>query len=134
MILCDTGIIVAAIHQDDTYHRRAVGTLIDIRESLVTSWPCMTEAMYLLGRVGPHAQEVLRRQIEAGLFTLVEPSRGDILRMCALMRRYADAPMDFADASLVVAAETLGITRILTLDRHFYAYRIHDKAQFEVSP
>lgn len=42
--------------------------------------------------------------------------------------------MDFADASLVVAAEVLNITRILTLDRHFFAYRINGKTPFEVFP
>ena len=41
------------------------------------------------------------------------------------MRQYSDTPMDFADASLVAAAESLNISRILTLDRHFYAYRIN---------
>ena len=50
------------------------------------------------------------------------------------MRRYADAPMDFADASLVAAAEALGLTRILTLDHHFYAYQIHGRTLFDVSP
>ena len=60
--------------------------------------------------------------------------QADALRVCALMRKHADAPMDFADASLVAAAEVLGITRILTLDSHFYAYRINDKTPFEVIP
>jgi hypothetical protein len=48
------------------------------------------------------------------------------------MEQYADTPMDFADASLVVAAEKLGITQILTFDRHFYAYRINGKTPFDV--
>ena len=39
------------------------------------------------------------------------------------MRQYHDAPMDLADASLVVAAERLNLRRIFTLDSHFRAYR-----------
>ncbi|MFM8330254.1 MAG: hypothetical protein ACKN9T_01045 [Candidatus Methylumidiphilus sp.] len=40
------------------------------------------------------------------------------------MRRYADLPMDFADASLVILAEELGHGRILSTDqRDFQAYR-----------
>ncbi len=58
----------------------------------------------------------------------------DATRACQLMRTYADAPMDFADASLVVAAEAVNITRVLTLDGHFYAYRINQKTPFEVLP
>jgi predicted nucleic acid-binding protein len=41
------------------------------------------------------------------------------------MDRYADHPMDLADASLVAAAEGLGTVRVLTLDRaDFSAYRV----------
>ncbi|HZO91951.1 MAG TPA: hypothetical protein VFB38_26780 [Chthonomonadaceae bacterium] len=68
------------------------------------------------------------------MLNLYEPARQDALRACALMRKYADTPMDFADASLVVAAEVLNLTRILTLDGHFFAYRIHDRTPFEVLP
>ena len=50
------------------------------------------------------------------------------------MRQYADIPMDFADASLVVAAETLGIARIITFDRHFKAYRIDGHKPFNIIP
>lgn len=47
---------------------------------------------------------------------------------------YRDVPMDFADASLVSTAEILNLTQIFTLDRHFYAYRIHGKTPFSVLP
>jgi uncharacterized protein len=41
-----------------------------------------------------------------------------------LMTRYEDTPMDFADATLVLLAEELGVTDILTLDRRgFSTYR-----------
>ena len=96
----------------------------------ITTWPCITEAMHLLGF--PAAQEKLRLQLEMGILRLYEPDYADARRVCELMRKYADAPMDFADASLVVAAEHLNIARILTFDAHFYAYRIRDKTSFEV--
>ncbi len=50
------------------------------------------------------------------------------------MRIYADSPMDFADVSLAVTAEVHDIHRVLTLDSHFYSYRIHGKNSFEVLP
>ena len=41
------------------------------------------------------------------------------------MQRYADIPMDFADASIVAAAEQLGTDKVFTLDhKHFGIYRI----------
>jgi len=53
-------------------------------------------------------------------------------RMRQLMEQYHDTPMDLADASLVVAAETRRLTRIFTLDNDFYVYRINDTRAFEV--
>ena len=88
--------------------------------------------MYLLGH--PTAQEKLRQQIERGVLTVHIATQEHAARACDLMRHYGNVPMDFADASLVVAAEVLNITRILTFDSHFYAYRLHGKTPFEVLP
>lgn len=55
-------------------------------------------------------------------------------RMRILMEQYRDVPMDLADASLAVAAETLNMQRIFTLDSDFYVYRINGKQAFTVVP
>ncbi len=48
------------------------------------------------------------------------------------MEKYADLPMDFADASLVVLAEHLGHGRILSVDRRdFNTYRWKNTHPFE---
>jgi hypothetical protein len=48
-----------------------------------------------------------------------------VKRAFELMERYADHPMDFADASLIVAAEALRTNRVFTIDRGgFETYRI----------
>lgn len=132
MILCDTSIIVALIRISDDDHEAVTRFMNTVHELLLTTWPCITEAMYLVGQqVG---QETIQKQIETGFLSLYRPTQVDALRVCVLMRHYADLPMDFADASLVVAAEVMNITRILTLDGHFYAYRIHDRTPFLVLP
>ena len=49
----------------------------------------------------------------------------------ALMKRYANLPMDLADASLVLLAGHLGHGRILTTDeRDFGAYRWKSRKPF----
>ena len=58
----------------------------------------------------------------------------EFMRMSALMEKYKDIPMDFADASLVAAAERLGTNRIFTLDSDFYIYRINGRKHFEIIP
>jgi predicted nucleic acid-binding protein len=50
------------------------------------------------------------------------------------MARYADTPMDLADASLIVAADALNATRIFSLDSDFYIYRLANGAVLEVLP
>jgi len=80
--------------------------------------------MYLLHRSsGYRAQENLWALLDRGVFGLHLPGNGEADRMRLLMRQYHDAPMDFADASLIAAAETLRADRIFTLDRHFRTYR-----------
>jgi predicted nucleic acid-binding protein len=125
MTLCDTGPLVALLNVRDADHDRCSATLGTLRrDELVTTWLCLTEAMYLLGRWGGiRAQNALWTYVGDGLVSLYAPAHDEWQRMQALMNDYADAPMDVADASLVVAGETLKLHRIFTLDRHFRAYR-----------
>jgi predicted nucleic acid-binding protein len=51
------------------------------------------------------------------------------------MEKYKDVRMDFADATLVVLAEEMGITEIFTLDaKGFSTYRIHRTKTFRLWP
>ena len=56
-------------------------------------------------------------------------------RLAEMLRKYADRPMDLADASMVWAAEQTGILRILTADRSdFEIYRTKSGKRLEVLP
>lgn len=51
------------------------------------------------------------------------------------MRRYADLPLDYADATIVVAAEDLATPHVLTLERKdFAALRWHGRRSFQPKP
>ena len=136
MTLCDTGPLVALIDHDDQHHDRCVESLGRLPPTpLVTTWPCLTEAMHLLRRAGGlPAQEELWGFLADGLVRLHVPEDSEWQRMRMLMREYADSPMDLGDASLVVAAERLGERRIFSLDSHFRFYLTHGTASFEVLP
>lgn len=69
-----------------------------------------------------------------GVITLHDPGENEWERVRTLMHTYSDAPMDLADASLVAAAERLGVKQVFTVDRHFYAYRIQGREPFVVIP
>lgn len=79
-------------------------------------------------------QLVLWEYVDRGILEIHELTGQDIQRTQALMRQYSSTPMDLGDATLVVAAETLGIHRVFTLDPDFYVYQIHGKTPFEVIP
>jgi predicted nucleic acid-binding protein len=55
---------------------------------------------------------------------LSDINQNDIPRIMELTEKYADLPMDFADATLVVTAEKTGIREIISLDRDFDIYRL----------
>ncbi len=101
----------------------------------MTTHPCFNETLYLVGRsLGYPAQFMLWQMRAAGKLMVHLGSDVEMGRCEALMAQYRDAPMDYADASLVAAAETLGLKKILTLDSHFYAYRLTDGNVLEVVP
>jgi uncharacterized protein len=136
MTLCDTGPLVALIDEDDPKHFLCDATLDDLGDdTLLTTWACLTEALYLANRIGGlPAQERIWEFLSTGLVVLASPTETDWQRARQLMRQYADAPMDFADATLVAVAERLGVRRIFTIDRHFRAYRINGKDYFDIVP
>jgi predicted nucleic acid-binding protein len=89
--------------------------------------------MYLLGAVrGYQYQADLWRLWSAGRLVLHDLASTEMQRLAALMEKYRDTPMDLADASLVVVAESHSARRVFTLDRDFYVYRLADGTALEV--
>jgi predicted nucleic acid-binding protein len=102
---------------------------------LVSTWPCFTEAMYLLDRyVGYSGQAALWSWIVADRLVLYDLNRSAQLRMVGLMQKYHSRPMDLADASLIVAAEDLNLRTIFTLDSDFLFYTLADGSTLTVVP
>lgn len=133
--LTDAGPLVALIDGDDNYHAACTAQIARLPPPMVTTWPCFTEAMYLLyGVEGHRGQDQLWHYVESGALVIRETEPTELPRMRALMAKYKDTPMDLADASLVAAAETLGIRRIFTIDSDFVVYRTADKKAFEIVP
>ena len=134
LLLVDTGTLVALIDAGDPAHQAMGETMKRLpRRQLLTTWPCLTEAMYLLGTVaGYRFQAPLWNYLSSGLLEAHDLTLSEQARMQVLMAKYADTPMDLADASLVVVAESLGLQQVLTLDDDFYLYRLADGTVLEV--
>ena len=135
MILADAGSLVALINVADQHHGACAAAYPNLPTPMVTTWPCLTEAMYLLGQHGGYRyQAALWSMHFRGQILLHQLTPAETARMAELMERYRDAPMDLADASLVVAAESLALRRVFTVDHQFYIYRLSDGSALEVIP
>jgi len=135
MILVDTGPLVALFDPADADHRRCVEILAGITEPIGSTAPVLTEAFHLLtpGSIG--SQRLMDFIAAKGLLPwFLDPQ--SLQRAMELMMKYADRPMDLADASLVVMAEQLQCGRVFTIDHNdFDTYRFrqgHHYRTFEI--
>lgn len=133
MIIADTGFFVALGNQSDRFHVQAIAVLNQFSEPLITTYPVISETCYLLARESGIAVEcTFLREIATGRIAIFQLETSHLNRMTDLIERYADLPMDLADASLVVLAEQLGHGRILTVDRRdFSVYRWQNNQPFQ---
>jgi uncharacterized protein len=96
----------------------------------------VTEVAYLLGtRLGWEPEARFLGDLAGGAFTLEPVHAADALRMVELVARYHDLPLGTVDASVIAAAERLGVTEIATVDRrHFSVVRPVHVAAFTLRP
>jgi uncharacterized protein len=96
----------------------------------------VTEVTYLLGtRLGADAEVKFLADFAAGNLIPEQVAADDWLRMAELVRRYRDLPLGTVDASVVAAAERLGVNELATLDRrHFMVVRPRHTTAFAFLP
>lgn len=108
----------------DPEHTRCRGILSTTRESLHTTLPVLTEAFHLLTPNSIGADRFCDFILEGGA-PLWFMDQEATARAFELMEQYGDHPVDLADASLVLAGESLRTGKIFTLDlTDFQRYRI----------
>ena len=122
--LLDTGPIVAYLDADDDAHEDVAACLSGFRGRLATTGAVITEAMHFVSCVadGPALVAELAATSGVKIYDLCQVP--EITSAVSLMKKYADLPMDFADATLVLLGEALDVRDILTLDaRGFTVFR-----------
>jgi predicted nucleic acid-binding protein len=133
-ILVDSGPLVALIDRSDSHHETCKATLQSFADPLLSTWPVVTEAMYLLA-FSWRAQEGLWDLLTSQALELAPLDHADTPRLRDLMHKYRDLPMDLADAALVRVAERERLRRVFTLDRrHFTLYRPARLGRFVIVP
>ena len=133
MIIIDTGYLVALLDRRDHHHARAKALSTTADDGWITTWPVVMESVYLLDRrVGAEYGLAVVDDVARGGLSLWDIPASQAARMATLMRKYANLPMDLADASLVLLAEHIGHGRILSTDqRDFGTYRWKNRKPFK---
>ena len=122
----DTGPLVAAFRRSadkDPFTPWATDIIRSVPYPIFTCDAVVTEAAHFL-----KSADKLLEAIERGLLVTRFDTQAAAARLRQLMKKYADQPMDFADACLVCMSEQTRDARIVTIDRSdFLAYRRHGR-------
>lgn len=133
-VLLDTGPLVAILSRRDDYHAVCVEQLRQLSPPLLTCWPVLTEAAWLL-RKEPLAIQRLFQGFETGLLKLLALDEAAAPWIAAFLHRYRELGAQLADACLVYLAEHEKIEAVFTLDRRdFSVYRLNDKRSLNILP
>jgi len=125
-VLLDTGPLVAILCEKDEHHHLCLDTLRGVVPPMLTTWPVLTEAAWLL-RDEPESVESLFNH--NGLFTVVGQTDEDFPTIRSVLRKYRSLTPQLADVSLLNVAETHDSRVAFTLDRRdSTVYRVKGKA------
>jgi predicted nucleic acid-binding protein len=133
-LLLDTGGLVSLLDRSQRRHDAFARFFAAWKGAVVSTEAVLTEATHLMGRLKGGREACLDFFLAGG--ALVAPATTASLRRCRdLLTQYADLPMDYADATLVVLAEELGTNVVFTTDRRDFAvYRMKGRKSFDVVP
>jgi predicted nucleic acid-binding protein len=122
-VLVDAGPLIALFDRDDKYHEAIKDFLSKGQYRFVSTAAVLTEVSYMLNFNAGAQVDFFEWILKKGV-VLCEVEHGGIPRIIQLIQKYSDMPMDFADATLVLAAEKTGIRSIISIDSDFDIYRL----------
>ncbi len=130
----DTGPWVALIDRSEAKHDAVVKWFRDYEGTLYSTEAVLTEVLYLLN-FSIQAQTAALDFVIDSVVEIVPSSSESLAVVKRLMKKYADVPMDYADATLVCLAMDTGIQNIVTLDqKDFSIYRLPKNIPFNILP
>ena len=121
-IIFDSGVLVALIDKRERFHRWATEQAQTITPPFITCEAVITETCFLLCNVHNGEAAVLS-MIEDGILQIDFSLSAEITKIKALMNKYKDVPISFADACLVRMSELIDNSTVFTLDSDFHIYR-----------
>lgn len=131
-VLVDTGPLVGLLNQRNQNHEVACRLFAKNYSPLISTWPVITEAAWLL-RHSHEGVAALLGMITAGHIKNLELDELAAKRIGDILTQYQSLGLQLADASLVYLAEQLNTTRLITFDmRDFQVVRLEDGRHFDL--
>ena len=131
--LVDTGALIALIDRNEPWHAEVKSAMAAIRLPLIATQAVLTETFYFAQKI--RGTEPIWSMVLDKTIVVAPIEETELPALHTLMTRYADRPMDFADATLVHVAEREKISTILTIDHDdFETYRIGRNKRFRILP
>ncbi len=133
-LLLDTGALVSLLDRSQAHHEKCRRVFSGWTGPVLSTEAVLTEATHLLAGVQGGRTACVDFFVSGGAL-LVPSSRASLQRVAKLLDKYADLPMDFADATLVALAEEVDCTSVFTTDRTgFSVYRVKGRKPFRIVP
>ena len=122
-ILIDAGPLIALFDSSEKHHHPIKEFLKKNPYRYVSTLAVFTEVLFMLD---------FHRGAQLGFYEWVmckgviisDINQNDMPRIVELTSKYADIPVDFPDATLVITAEKSGIREIISLDKDFAINRL----------
>ena len=132
--ILDTGPWVALIDRSESRHNDCVQWLKNFSGRLYSTEAVLTEVLYILN-FSITAQCAALDFVLESVVEIVPSNIESMKKTKNLMKKYADLPMDFADATIVCLAMQTGMQNIVTLDqKDFGIYKLPKKKSFTIMP
>lgn len=123
--LIDSGPLLALFNRTDNWHAQVMAWLeANEQVRLVTTWPVLTEVCALLSRrIHNRAALDFLSWVEDGGVTVDSPDSWSLAKVLDISQRFADLPLDLADASIAETAARRNIGFVVSIDKDFDIYR-----------
>ncbi len=132
--LVDTGPLVALLNKSQPTHQLCKETFAELSTPLLTCWPVLTEAAYLL-RKFPVQVRSLVAATDQGFLQILPLNSGDAAGINIILAKYSDQGFQLADACWMYLAERENISTVFTLDeKDFSVYRLPNGDSLQLLP
>ena len=134
IVILDTGPWVALIDRSESRYTECVQWLKNFSGRLYSTEAVLTEVLYILN-FSITAQCAALDFVLESVVEIVPASTKSLKKTKNLMKKYADLPMDFADATIVCLATETRMQNVVTFDRKdFTIYRLPKNQSFTIMP